>query len=272
MSVFDFLKPKKEEQEATPQEESNLLLAMPLYNGTDSYNVRAVIEQLQNYWGLEVSDIEGLEGADEDAVTFTLDGEMVAMAKMPVPVPAEEIQSTAEYAYLWETAAADCKDHTSHAIVTLLSGNAPTIERYKLFTMLLASILETSNAIGIYQGEQTLLLPKALYLEYADFLREEDQSPLALWVYIGLVNDGTTCSAYTYGLSGFGKQEIEVVHSEKNIGELYDFITMIALYIIDYDVTLRHGETIGFSEEEKIKITASKGAFLDGETLKIEYN
>ena len=45
----------------------------------------------------------------------------------------------------------------------------------------------------------------------------------------------------------------------------------IATYVIDTDATLRDGETIGFSEEQKLSIKLSKGILLDGKTLKITY-
>jgi len=35
-------------------------------------------------------------------------------------------------------------------------------------------------------------------------------------------------------------------------------------------VHLKNGETIGFSEEQKIKITESKAVYLDGNSLKLE--
>lgn len=42
-------------------------------------------------------------------------------------------------------------------------------------------------------------------------------------------------------------------------------------YVLASNVTLKSGETIGLSEEQKLKITESKGHYLEGTTLKIEY-
>lgn len=41
--------------------------------------------------------------------------------------------------------------------------------------------------------------------------------------------------------------------------------------MLEYDVTLNNGETIGFSAEDKHAITYSEGVALPGMTLKIEY-
>lgn len=50
-------------------------------------------------------------------------------------------------------------------------------------------------------------------------------------------------------------------------GELWD----IANYVITEDVVLRDGETIGFSEEQKLPITRSKGVAVEGDSLKIKF-
>jgi hypothetical protein len=39
--------------------------------------------------------------------------------------------------------------------------------------------------------------------------------------------------------------------------------------VIDSDVTFNNGETFGYTAEQKIKITKSKGKFVEGETLKL---
>jgi hypothetical protein len=246
--------------------ESSILLAMPMFNATDSYNLEAVVTDLKNYWKVEVSDISG----DEKTATMNINGVLVALASMPAPIPIKDIEDIAPYNYLWKTALEDCGNHQSHAIVTVLSSkNVAVLERYKILTQLNASVLRTSKAIGIYQGTQTLLLPKELYLDFANFLLEE-QLPIQLWIYIGLVKGEKGSSIYTFGLKDFGKMELEILDSSMEQMDLYDFLLSIVAYVVEQDVILQDGETIGFSAEQKIKITASKGQFLEGETLKLE--
>ncbi len=283
MGLFDWFKKKKEqkkspselgtspsrEQEEVLVEEENgntILLAMPMFNGTDSYDLDAVVADLKTYWNAEISDISG----DGQTATMNVNGVLVALASMPAPIPAKDIEDIAPYNYLWKTALEDCKNHQSHAIVTVLSSKDVTIlERYKILTQLNASVLRTSKAIGIYQGTQTLLLSNSLYLDFADFLLE-DQLPIQLWIYIGLVKSEKGSSIYTFGLKDFGKEELEVLDSSMEQMDLYDFLLSIVDYIVGQDMVLKDGETIGFSAEQKIKITASKGTFLEGNTLKLE--
>lgn len=260
MGLLDLFKKKEE----TPKNNS-VLLSMPMFNDDDSYNIDEIILDLREFWGVEVTDFTN----DNDTATFNINGQLAVIAKMPAPIPQEDIESTANYTYLWNNVLEECSNHTSHAIVSVLSSEFDNVERHIVFTQLNASILRTSKAIGIYQGMQTLLLPKALYLDFADLLFQ-DSLPVQLWVYIGLVSDENSNNTYTYGLKEFGKSEIEVLGSDLERSDLYDFIISIVSYIIGYDVTLKDGETIGFTEEQKIKITESKGQFLEGNTLKLK--
>ena len=68
----------------------------------------------------------------------------------------------------------------------------------------------------------------------------------------------------------FGKSEIEIIDAHMEGSEVYDFLLSILDYVLEQDVTLHHGETIGFTEEQKIKITESEAIYLEGTSLKIE--
>ena len=262
MGIFDFLKGKKKESKET---EDKILLAMPLFAEGKSYDLDAVLKRLEEHWQQKVTDKSG----DGGSAVFSVNGYMVAMAFMPVAVPGGDIEGTLPYTYIWTTAKEECSTHKGHAIVSLLSKEGSLIERYKIFTMVLESVLATSDAIGIYQGTQTILLSKKLYMHFADLLNQ-GISPVNLWVYIGLRGGNSGMNAYTYGLKQFGKQEIEILNSDMKPDEIFDFIRSIVAYIIEGDVTLNDGETVGFSAEQKIKIKASKGIYVEGESLKLQ--
>ena len=79
-------------------------------------------------------------------------------------------------------------------------------------------------------------------------------------------------NAYTYGMDTFGKDEMEVLDVDAEPKEVYDFLTSLVSYVLEYDAVLQDGETIGFSEDDKHTITRSKGVSLEGMTLKISYD
>ena len=151
----------------------------------------------------------------------------------------------------------------------MISSNGKMVERCKTFSKVLQSILATSNCIGIYQGTQTLLIQKQQYLDYAEILKEK-KLPVQLWVYIGLRKSEKGSSAYTYGLNYFNKQEMETIDSHLELDALYELFCNITSYVIDSDVTFKKGETLGYTTEQKIKITQSKGIYTEGKTFKLE--
>ena len=75
--------------------------------------------------------------------------------------------------------------------------------------------------------------------------------------------------AYTDGLRSFGKDELEVLDARAEPAEVRNFLLNIADYLLEEDVTLRDGETIGFSKEQRLPITRSAGVGQEGMTLKI---
>ena len=207
---------------------------------------------------------------DNSSFAFSIDGEMIAIAHMPIPVPPGDIEGTAQYAYNWQSSLEEINEHKTHLIVSVLQGGQDTIKRFKLFTKIICSLLRTTNSIGIYKGNQSLLIQKKDYLSEAE-LMTDDYLPLNLWIYFGLQITDKGKSGYTYGLKEFNKTEMEILDSSKRFEDIRGFLFNISHYVLDYDVTFQDGQTCGLSEEEKIEISISKGKFVDGDTLKLAY-
>ena len=111
----------------------------------------------------------------------------------------------------------------------------------------------------------------AFFLDMAEVMKDDDMFPLLNLVYFGLAGTETGVDGYTYGLKAFGKDEIEILDSQVSPAELRDFLITISGYIVEENVTLRDGETIGFSAEQKLPITRSEGVYVEEDTLKIKY-
>ncbi len=262
MGLFDFFK-KKEKPEETKR--NDVILAMPMFNNGEIVDFEKVAAYLKSNWNTVISDIN----EDGRAITFSIQGETATIATMPVQIPFDDIKGTAQYAYNWTSAEKDLENHNSHAFVTIVSSNNSEVERFKILTKILSSIIATSNCLGIYQGSQSLLIPKKQYLSSAEELKS-NQIPVDLWIYIGLRKGKDGNSAYTYGLTAFGKLEMEIINSKLALEELHSFLNNICAYVIDSDITFRSGETLGYTAEQKIRISKSSGQFVEGQTLKLE--
>ena len=246
--------------------DSKIILGMVLLQDAITFDIDTFSNDFISFYGDIIQEPTG----DHASLIFSVEGEMIAIAHMSIPIPPGDIEGTAQYAYNWQTALEDAKEHKSHLIVSLMRGGQDQIKRFKIFTKVICSLLRTTNSIAVYKGNQSLLIPKEDYLSEAQ-LMSDDYLPLNLWIYFGLRTTDKVKSGYTYGLKEFNKTEMEVLNSSKSLEDIRGFLFNITHYVLDYDVTFQDGQTCGLSQEEKIAISISKGKFVDGETLKLAY-
>ena len=60
---------------------------MPLFKGKQAYSLDYVVQDLKSHWGLEISEVSG----DDSSATFVIDGALVALALMDLPIPKSRI-------------------------------------------------------------------------------------------------------------------------------------------------------------------------------------
>ncbi len=225
------------------------------------------IEDMKTEWGVEVPD----EKPEENDVVYAQVGDLtLVIGMMPAPVPDGAPEHFAHGNYMWRDAVETVKSHKAHLLVCILGDSGDILEKGRLYVMASAAVLKQESAIAFYQ-EGAVYEPE-MYLVCARMIKSQ-QLPLLNLVWFGLYNDGKMAGCYTYGMRRFGKEEMEVyVASEgADLNAIREFVLSVATYVIDSDVTLHDGETIGFTEEQKLPITLSKGILLEGNTLKIAY-
>lgn len=255
--------PKQTPENSVP---APLILGMVLLEQPNSLNFEEFFKELKDKWHLEIKNTD----AKGDIAVFDTNGYHIAVANMAFPVPGKEILETAKLNYLWKNAAdevAKCKGHIVLSITN--AGDNPMAENL-LYSKLASSLMNNSKSIGIYLGGRTLVLREDFYQDNVESMSEEDL-PLFIWLYFGLIKENGKQSIYTYGLADFGRKEMEIVDSKHSHGELTELMFNMAHYIIASDVELQDGETIGMSAEQKLEISESKGRYLNGNTLKIAY-
>lgn len=253
-------------KKADNAQESKIIIGMVMLHDTMGFDVNRFNDDFVSQYGRHIT--QGTGGSS--SLVFTVEGEMVVIGHVEAPIPSGDIEGTAQYAYNWQTALEDLKGHKSHLIVSLMRGSQDAIKRFKIFTQVISSLLRTTNAIGVYKGNQSLLIPKQDYLIESEMMGE-NVLPLNLWIYFGLRVTDSGNSSYTYGLKEFGKTEMEIINSRHDLEEVRGFLFNIAYYVIEHNVSFQNGQTVGGSEDEKIKITLSKGEFVAGETFKLGY-
>lgn len=232
------------------------------------FDAEKYVKDLKEDWGMSY-DFEITH--DNNTIIADNNGMILTASLMPAPIPDNEAVEQAKTNYRWDGAVEAAERHKAHLLVSVINrGDMDNIEGAKHYVKLLANATKQEGCLGI-NILGTVIHPQ-MYYDFAKLYDENDDFPIENIVYIGLYGDeNNAVSGYTYGLEQFGKKELEIIKSSEEAEEVYNFLASISDYIITSDVVLNDGETIGFSEEQKIQISVSKGIALDGETIKLGF-
>lgn len=229
------------------------------------------VADLKEEWGIDLSDGLGNEDAlpNEDSIIYAdYNGMRVITGLVDAPVPAREAEHFAMANYMWKDAVSETEKHTAHLILTVMGDGTP-IEKAQLYTKAASAALKQSSVLGFYSNGA--VYEPRMFRDCAEILRKESV-PIMNVVWFGLFNDGNRAGVYTYGMRQFGKEEIEVYvpMGKADLNALRQFVFGTALYVLNEDVTLKDGETIGFSPEQKLPITISPALAFSGNSVKID--
>jgi len=210
----------------------------------------------------------------DGAVVFRADDMTVACSLLPNPVPNGEAEASAKNNLLWKDASEAVAKHAAHVLVAVMDTEDPKeqdpVSAGMLLCKVASSMLKLKNTIGIYRNPT--VFERSFYIEVAEGLKK-GQMPIPIMLHFGMyVNKESLLCGFTYGLRALGKQEIEVIGSHAQPQELFSFLLSISEYILSEDIELKDGETIGFTEEQRLPITVSKSvSYDDGDTVKIGF-
>ena len=234
----------------------------------NSWDKEKYIRDLKEQW-----DITAEEKSDEErnpeSLVFDVGDMMAAVSLMPAPVPNGEAEECAKNNYMWPEAEKTAKEHKAHIMVAVIGKEESLIERGKLYVKLLSVCCHQKNITGIYTSG-VVFQPR--FYEGFSGMMKEDSLPIYNWIWFGLYRTEKGISGYTYGMECFGKDEMEVLDVDADPSKVRDFLASMAGYVLEYDVVLNDGETIGFSAADKHRITRGQGVALpDKVTMKISY-
>ena len=228
------------------------------------------IRDMKEKWDIPVEEYDASEDKSDDALVFEVGGMVAAVSLAACPIPGGEAEANAENNYMWEDAVKAAREHRAHIMVAVLGKGEDVLEKGKLYTKLVAACCRQKYATGIYTSG--VVFEPRFYEGFADMMRE-DELPIFNWIWFGLWRDENGMNGYTYGMDVFGKDEMEVLGTDAEPGDLRDFLASLASYVLENDMELHAGETIGFAEDDKHAITRSPGVGLpeDQMTLKISW-
>ena len=228
------------------------------------------IRDMKEKWDIAVDEYDASEEKDDDALVFEV-GDMVAAVSLATyPIPNGEAELNAENNYMWEDAVKVAKEHCAHIMVAVLGKEENLLEKGKLYTKVVAACCRQEYATGIYTSG--VVFEPRFYEGFADMM-QDGELPIFNWIWFGLWRNENGMNGCTYGMDVFGKDEMEVLGTDAKPSDLRDFLASLVSYVLENDVELHDGETIGFAADDKHTITRSPGVGLPEEqmTLKISW-
>jgi hypothetical protein len=211
--------------------------------------------------GKPVKDVERSEG---DIVSFTVGDELFALALMPAPYPASDLEGPIATSSIWppKPPINTVKQHRSHLLITMMGGNADAVRRRLALTAVTGLAASQDGVMAVYWPEATHLVFPPVFTEMAESINSPDAPPLHLWVDMrAFKNEDGTTGLFTTGLSPLGHMEFEIPSIEMDPGELREWLINIMYYVMENGPVLKHGQTIGMTADQQIRIRHVASSF-----------
>jgi hypothetical protein len=259
--MFGFSKKKQSDSNAKLGHGEPIIAALLLEG--QSFPVDQFLKQAASarIAGKRVSDVKR---GDEVVFSFDVADEFIALALMPVPYPAKGLEGPIATTWMWpkQPPVEIVKQHRSHLLVTMTGGAGDPVRRRLILTAVTSLAAKQAGVMAVYWPEATLVIYPPVFIDMAEKINSPEAPPLYLWVDLRAFRnqDGTT-GLFTTGLSALGHMEIEIPRIDMEPGELREWLVNIIYYLLEKGPLLKHGETIGMTAEQQIRIRHCPSSF-----------
>lgn len=226
-------------------------------------------KDMKEEWGIDLTDSEtnSERNADDTIVYAQYNGMTIITGLVPAPIPNREAEHFAMANYMWKDAVAQTEKHKAHLIISIM-GEGTAMEKAMLYVKVASSAIKQHSVIGLYSNG-AVYEPK-MFRDCAQIMKD-DKFPILNAIWFGLFNNGEQAGVYTYGMRQFGKEELEIYVPKEaaDLNTIRQFTVAVAAYILQSDVSLNDGETIGFTPDEKLPVTITPALAFSGNSVKI---
>lgn len=226
-------------------------------------------EDLKDEWNIDLA-ASNVENASEDSIVYAdYNGMRIIMGLIDEPVIGSEAEYFTAANYMWREAGETVAKHRAHVTLTVM-GDGTAKEKAELFVKAAASALKQYAVLGFYYNGIATFEPK-MYRDCAQSMRE-GLFPLLNTIWFGLHSDGEKKGVYTYGMRQFGKEELEIYgpFRTEDLPTIRQLAVGTAAYILEKDVTVTDGGTIGATEDAQLPVTISPAVAFSGNSVKID--
>jgi hypothetical protein len=244
-------------------------VAMVTLTGNFNLSGQTLEQSLKTDW--PETCVKDLEEKDQ-VLSFQIGSCMGFVSLMEAPIPWGDLDEACATSVLWPNAEATLRTHSMHMVVAV-TGEASAIERSRLLTQIIASLIQCVPPLsGVYWGAAGLVISPAMFREFATEILPEGP-PLHMWVNFRVGrNDKGTTSGFTRGLAALDLMDIETDSSIDSPSELRERLESIAGYLLGNGLVIADGDSLGESETEKIRVVYAPSQFGSSEkVMRLEF-
>jgi hypothetical protein len=209
---------------------------------------KCLAERIGDAIGLDPGQLDGQK--PDAPMVLSANGDLIFGLNMDFPYP-DPLHNPAQFAHWWPNALSDIARSKSHFIVSCSWQKHSRLEAHMRQLILVRELIEQLPVIGVLWGS-SLTQTDIFKREFTS--TQEDGLPFSLWIliqYSKQPNGNFLIS--TLGMRDFGAMEIE---TESNLpwDQTFDLVGNVGSYILAKGPVIKDGDTIGLSEEQKIRV------------------
>lgn len=177
-------------------------------------------------------------------------GDLIIGMRIDAPYP-EPLNSVAQFAYWWPNAIADIARNRSHVFIRCGWSKHSRLDAHIRHLVLIRELVGQLPVIGVLWG-CVLVQPATLDGEFQRL--QNSEIPFSLWVLIQFSKQPNgNILISTIGMRNFEQMEIET-ESTLPLDQTFDLVRQFGSYILANGPVVNDGETIGLSEQQRIKV------------------
>lgn len=192
-------------------------------------------------------------GESIEISSIAFDGGRVFVALVPAAVPDGEAEGGFQFSITSWTSSFRAPQHDAHLMVTMqLEQDLPPVAAQRLFTSVIAAVVETSKAVAVYWGQAGVTHAADFFLDVAN---GDPDLWVMLWTGVSRANSGPDrLSLLSLGMSQFGIMDLMVTAPRSMAQDLTMSLFQLLDYAIQRGAAIPEGDTVGESESQRLLV------------------
>jgi len=245
----------------------NAFVAMLALSKPEIPSAEAIIAEFKRRVPKLPFELEAVDAPEEGTEVgrvraFTAGDRLLSVMLIDKPLPAGMLDAAIQADLVWPEAKEKLAAHEAHIIVGCVAGSegyGPAIDTAGLVTAMAAVVAALTPTIGVYWSSGNTVTETSQFQRVADSFFAGNP-PVTVWVQLLLLpslpsaQGEPTLAAVTQGLQPFVGREIEFQPSTLPPVTVAQKVVGACIYLLSKGPVLKDGDTLGISEEERIRV------------------